>query len=382
MADKTQHTPAPRALEGIIVKHGSGVYPGDENKRENYFINLKTSGGERQVWGVDLKRVAEENALKAGDAISLERAGVTPVEIENPIKDDAGTITGFEKIEGQRAAWKMERIDPAKLVAPTAPEPKTPRTARKAATVSSTIQQTALAPQAGEEAQDAPSFQFKFSRRGDAAATEFPLSATRLEEAKAQAFERLAGLDEQTDHVEILQSGKVICTCDFDHEKGTWGAWTRPRRDFHELPASDAEKAAWQAQEAKSRAADEKRKAGLKPGAGEALAAPSPSFSGLAVARQSTPHPPAGAHAEGRILGFLPPALQQQMRDAAAAEAKKSAAKITKAAEKSAAAPAAKTVDMKQFEVQPIDQQREHERHQTAQREQQRQADAQRERQG
>lgn len=92
---------------GEIVAHGSAPYQFDEANRLSYYITLRTGrGDDRTVWGIDLKRVAQETPLAAGDTVALEFLGRQAVVVKQPVRNDQGHVVDHRKVSTHRYSWK------------------------------------------------------------------------------------------------------------------------------------------------------------------------------------------------------------------------------------------------------------------------------------
>ncbi|OWY38867.1 hypothetical protein CEK28_10585 [Xenophilus sp. AP218F] len=93
-------------LAGDIVELGTAPYQHDKENSQSFFVTLQNSDGKlNTVWGVDLRRVAEEAELKAGDQVTLRNLGQQPVEVSVPIRDEAGKVIRHETQEVMRNTW-------------------------------------------------------------------------------------------------------------------------------------------------------------------------------------------------------------------------------------------------------------------------------------
>ena len=101
-------------LAGDIVELGAAPYQHDKENSQSFFVTLQNADGKlNTVWGVDLRRVAEEAELKAGDQVTLRNLGQQPVEVSVPIRDDAGKIIRHEMQEVMRNTWSaVEHTSP------------------------------------------------------------------------------------------------------------------------------------------------------------------------------------------------------------------------------------------------------------------------------
>jgi len=105
-----------RTHEGKLLEHGSAKFNHDPNAKENYFVKLATSKGEKTIWGVDLKRMMSESNLKDGDDIKIKFQGRIPVTVETLKWDETGKIIGKEEITAHRNTWEAQKSDRGKVV--------------------------------------------------------------------------------------------------------------------------------------------------------------------------------------------------------------------------------------------------------------------------
>lgn len=105
-----RHTKADQGgalLSGEVIDLGSAPYQHDDRNSESYFITLRIrQGREKTVWGVDLQRVAEEQAIQPGDCVSLFKEGQKPVVIKKEVRDESGAKVGTRQVTTHRNAWK------------------------------------------------------------------------------------------------------------------------------------------------------------------------------------------------------------------------------------------------------------------------------------
>lgn len=311
-----------RVVQGTILDFGKAKYRNDPREKPSYFVSLSTPEGTTQtLWGKDLERALNDAKLKAGDAVRLALRDRQAVDVSRDIRDEAGNVTGAQTVAGHRNTWLAERIDPADLMPPKrGPQPAGKVQGPPPAATPETPDDTVV-----------PPFGSRFAKRAQnaLAPTDVKLSATRLQEAKAEVFRQLQGLDVGIDHIEILQNGKPVCQCDFDHSKGTWSDWTEPSRDLVEGKYTPKEHASWLAEETRLRAADEARKTG------KAAPAAPPREPHIAFTVQ---HEKRGAE---RILGTLPLAERRAINQAAADKAKASTKSMAETIEKASSRPTA-----------------------------------------
>ncbi|MGY6564197.1 MAG: hypothetical protein ACXIU5_05610 [Halomonadaceae bacterium] len=109
-ASKSEASEAPERMhEGTIVALGHAHYRHDKRKKMNFFIRLRDAGGaERDVWGIDLARVAQERSLAAGQDVRLIYEGRKRVTVEEPTYDEAGKLVEIKEISTHRNQWRAE----------------------------------------------------------------------------------------------------------------------------------------------------------------------------------------------------------------------------------------------------------------------------------
>ncbi|WP_373699408.1 LPD7 domain-containing protein [Neisseria dentiae] len=93
-----------------IVNVGNAPYQHNPENQPSPYIVLEKDGKERTVWGVDIPDAMERSGAEIGDRIHLHSLGKQPVEIDVPVRDEAGNFTGMEKKEVHRNLFKMEIV--------------------------------------------------------------------------------------------------------------------------------------------------------------------------------------------------------------------------------------------------------------------------------
>src|SRR5271163_835452 len=98
-------------ITGRLIDHGVAAYRHDPHEPISYFVKIETPQGEREIWGVDLKRALTESLTqpKIGDEIALRairRDTVTVREIE---RDSEGKVVGQKPLGVHRNRWIVER---------------------------------------------------------------------------------------------------------------------------------------------------------------------------------------------------------------------------------------------------------------------------------
>ena len=112
----TERLQAARVYTGRLKETGTAPYPGDPTGRESCFIVLEDDKKQRQtIWGADLPRALAASGAAAGDRVALAYRGRKPVEIDVPVKDRSGRVTGVQKETVQRNSWELVPFERLRL---------------------------------------------------------------------------------------------------------------------------------------------------------------------------------------------------------------------------------------------------------------------------
>jgi hypothetical protein len=102
---------------GEVDEYGSAPYQFDVSNSRSFFVTLKNSDGElRTTWGVDLKRILDEQGIGRGDQVELKNLGRKEVVIEVPIRDEQGKVLRHENRQTHRNEWDAEIISKSPMV--------------------------------------------------------------------------------------------------------------------------------------------------------------------------------------------------------------------------------------------------------------------------
>lgn len=98
----------PSLIVGTLVGQGRASYRHDPKEAMSYFVRLRSSRGERTVWGVDLERAYRESVTqpKVGDEVALRAVRAESVKVK--ARDQNGNPTS-EDIETRRNRWVFEK---------------------------------------------------------------------------------------------------------------------------------------------------------------------------------------------------------------------------------------------------------------------------------
>jgi hypothetical protein len=100
-----------RVHVGKILSHGQAPYENNPDNASSYYVKLQTSRGEKEVWGVDLRRAIQEGAAKVGDDVALAYQGRQKVTVGVKERDAQGKVIGTSEIVVDRNAWDVNRLD-------------------------------------------------------------------------------------------------------------------------------------------------------------------------------------------------------------------------------------------------------------------------------
>jgi hypothetical protein len=98
-------------ITGRLIDHGSAAYRHDPREPVSYFVKLDTPEGEREIWGIDLKRALKESLTQPqiGDEIELRAVRRDTVTVQERERDPEGRIVGQKPLEAHRNRWIVER---------------------------------------------------------------------------------------------------------------------------------------------------------------------------------------------------------------------------------------------------------------------------------
>jgi hypothetical protein len=186
-------------IMGRLIDHGAAAYRHDPREPVSYFVTIETPEGEREIWGVDLKRALQESLTqpKIGDDIALRAVRRDPVTVQERERDPDGKDVGQKPFDTHRNRWIIEsqeffaeRAAAARTVRDSSIDPQ--QAARRHPELVGTYLQMHAAQIAARQFRD-PQDREKFVSRvrmalADAVARGEPLPPVRLKEkAAAQA---------------------------------------------------------------------------------------------------------------------------------------------------------------------------------------------------
>jgi Large polyvalent protein-associated domain 7 len=98
-------------ITGRLIDHGIAAYRHDPHEPISYFVKIETRQGEREIWGVDLKRALKESLTqpKIGDEITLRAVRRDTVTVREIERDGQGKVVGQKPLDTHRNRWIVER---------------------------------------------------------------------------------------------------------------------------------------------------------------------------------------------------------------------------------------------------------------------------------
>jgi Large polyvalent protein-associated domain 7 len=101
------------SITGRLIDHGAAAYRHDPQEPTSYFVKIDTPEGEREIWGIDLKRALKESLTqpKIGDEIGLKAIRRDAVTVQETERDSEGKAVGQKPLEAHRNRWIVERTD-------------------------------------------------------------------------------------------------------------------------------------------------------------------------------------------------------------------------------------------------------------------------------
>jgi len=98
---------------GQLIDHGRDTYRHDPREQSSYFVRLKTSDGEREVWGVDLERALRHSLSSArlGDEVTVRALSREAVTVPKRERDAEGRVVAETSLSTHRNEWLVERTD-------------------------------------------------------------------------------------------------------------------------------------------------------------------------------------------------------------------------------------------------------------------------------
>jgi hypothetical protein len=98
-------------IAGRLIDHGVAAYRHDPHEPISYFVKIDTAEGEREIWGVDLKRALKESLTqpKIGDDIALRAVRRDTVTVQERERNADGKVVGQKPLDTHRNRWIVEK---------------------------------------------------------------------------------------------------------------------------------------------------------------------------------------------------------------------------------------------------------------------------------
>jgi Large polyvalent protein-associated domain 7 len=98
-------------ITGRLIDHGVATYRHDPHEPVSYFVKVETPEGEREIWGVDLKRALQESLTRPemGDEIGLRAVRRDTVTVQESERDPEGKVVGRKPLDTHRNRWIVEK---------------------------------------------------------------------------------------------------------------------------------------------------------------------------------------------------------------------------------------------------------------------------------
>ncbi|QIE18161.1 LPD7 domain-containing protein [Xanthomonas oryzae] len=101
-------------LTGRLLEHGEANYKHDPKKEKSYFVKVETErGGERTVWGVDLRRAVAESGVAIGDRVAIKKVDSKSVTAKERVFDKDGNEVGERAVDAHRNRWQVGSLEKA-----------------------------------------------------------------------------------------------------------------------------------------------------------------------------------------------------------------------------------------------------------------------------
>ena len=94
-------------LTGKLLAAGTAPYQFDTTKTDSFYVQMRTKGGNKTFWGVELEQALKDSGKQPGDMVKLQFLGKKPVTVNVPVKDADGKVTGFERLDTHRNHWTV-----------------------------------------------------------------------------------------------------------------------------------------------------------------------------------------------------------------------------------------------------------------------------------
>ena len=102
-----------RAYTGELLDHGPEHYQRNPREDMSYYVQVGTSNGAIDLWGLDLKRALADakSSPKIGDQVVVRQTGQRDVTVRTREFDEAGRFLGERDKDTHRNRWSIEKED-------------------------------------------------------------------------------------------------------------------------------------------------------------------------------------------------------------------------------------------------------------------------------
>lgn len=94
-------------LTGKLLDAGKAPYQFDKTKTDSFYVQMRTKGGNKTFWGIELEQALKDSGKQPGDMVKLQFLGKKPVTVNVQVKDADGKVTGFERLDTHRNHWTV-----------------------------------------------------------------------------------------------------------------------------------------------------------------------------------------------------------------------------------------------------------------------------------
>jgi hypothetical protein len=100
-----------RTYTGELLDHGPEHYQRNPREDMSYYVQVGTTNGAIDLWGLDLKRALAEakSRPKVGDLIVVRQTGKREVTVRSREFDEAGSFVGERDKDTHRNRWSIEK---------------------------------------------------------------------------------------------------------------------------------------------------------------------------------------------------------------------------------------------------------------------------------
>ncbi|MGC4097967.1 MAG: hypothetical protein QM706_12690 [Nitrospira sp.] len=100
-----------RIIVGQLRKHGISHFEHNADREKSYFVELDTTQGVKEVWGIDLARALENSNIRTGDRVALVQKRKEPVVVQVAMRDQQGRVMKTFPRTVSRNVWDVVNLD-------------------------------------------------------------------------------------------------------------------------------------------------------------------------------------------------------------------------------------------------------------------------------